>query len=167
MRRAIGPDIPFIMRTERLEGYEELIDRWEEAQHRAALAESRYKYFVAEADGRLVGFAILRDWASSEQTTLVQRVAVAEPGRGLGRAIMWAVVRAAFTETDVHRLWLGCFTDNLRAQRSYEAVGFVAEGVARGSAFFRGKHCDELVLSLLRPEWEALVRRLAKSPRTP
>jgi RimJ/RimL family protein N-acetyltransferase len=68
---------------------------------------------------------------------------------------MRAVVDAAFCETDVHRLWIGCFPDNLRAQRSYEAVGFIAEGVARGSAFFHGEHRDELVLSLLRPEWEA------------
>jgi hypothetical protein len=29
------------------------------------------------------------------------------------------------------------------------------KGVARGSAFFGGVHRDELVMALLRPEWEA------------
>jgi RimJ/RimL family protein N-acetyltransferase len=155
LRRAAAADIPFVMRTERLPGYDALVGRWDEARHAAALADRRYACFVAEADGRPVGFAILRDWASPERVTLVKRVAVAEPGRGLGTATMRAVVDAAFCETDVHRLWIGCFPDNLRAQRSYEAVGFIAEGVARGSAFFHGEHRDELVLSLLRPEWDA------------
>jgi RimJ/RimL family protein N-acetyltransferase len=31
--------------------------------------------------------------------------------------------------------------------------------VARGSAFFQGVHRDELVLAILRPDWEARVRR--------
>jgi RimJ/RimL family protein N-acetyltransferase len=38
------------------------------------------------------------------------------------------------------------------AQRTYEA-GFKAEGVARGSAFFGGVHRDELIMSVLKPEW--------------
>ncbi|MER9568955.1 GNAT family N-acetyltransferase [Mesorhizobium opportunistum] len=163
LRRVAAADIPFIMRTERLEGYEALVGRWEEARHMAALADSRYAYFVAEADGTPLGFAILRDWASPEHATLVERVAVAEPGRGLGTAMMRAVVDAAFTETDVHRLWICCFPENLRARRSYETIGFVAEGVARSSAFFRGEHRDELVLSLLRPEWDARARRPLKA----
>jgi RimJ/RimL family protein N-acetyltransferase len=155
LRRATAADIPFVMRTERLPGYDALVGRWDEARHAAALADRRYAYLVAEAGASPVGFAILRDWASPEQVTLVKRVAVAEPGRGFGTAMMRAVVDATFTETDVHRLWIGCFPENLRARRSYEAVGFVAEGIARGSAFFHGEHRDELVLSLLRPEWEA------------
>jgi RimJ/RimL family protein N-acetyltransferase len=155
LRRATAADIPFVMRTERLPGYDALVGRWDEARHAAALAEPRYAYLVAEAGASPVGFAILRDWASPERVTLVKRVAVAEPGRGFGTAMMRAVVDAAFTETDVHRLWIGCFPDNPRARRSYEAVGFVAEGIARGSAFFHGEHRDELVLSLLRPQWEA------------
>jgi RimJ/RimL family protein N-acetyltransferase len=58
-----------------------------------------------------------------------------------------------FETTDAYRLWIGVFPDNLRARRAYEAVGFQPEGVARGSAFFHGEHRDELILSILRPEW--------------
>lgn len=47
------------------------------------------------------------------------------------------------------------FTPSADARRAYAAVGFTAEGVARGSAFFGGVHRDELVLAVLRPEWEA------------
>lgn len=90
--------------------------------------------------------------------TLVRRVAVTTPGRGDGRRLLSAVVAHAFRETEVHRLQIGLFPDNLRARRAYEAVGFVAEGISRGSAFFGGVFRDELVMSLLRPEWEALNR---------
>lgn len=155
LRRASASDIAFVMATERMEGYAELVGRWDEARHREALADPRYAYFVAEAPDGSVGFALLRDWDSPEQVTLVKRVAVAQPGAGHGKAMMRALVERAFSETRVHRLWIGCFPDNIRARRTYEAVGFVAEGVARGSAFFHGEHRDELVLSLLRPEWEA------------
>ena len=153
--RADASAIPFIMATERIAGYESFVGRWDEAKHRAALADDRHAYFVARQNGDPVGFAILRDWASPERVTLVKRIAVGDPGRGHGRALLKAVVDTAFEATDAWRLWLGVFPDNIRAQKSYAAVGFQPEGVARGSAFFGGVHRDELVMALLRPEWEA------------
>jgi RimJ/RimL family protein N-acetyltransferase len=101
-----------------------------------------------------VGFAILRDWASPERVTLIKRIAVAKPGAGYGRSILRALVDTIFTQTNAHRVWLGVFPENTRARRAYEAVGFKAEGIARGSAFFHGEHRDELNMSILRPEWE-------------
>jgi RimJ/RimL family protein N-acetyltransferase len=160
LRRGSQSDIPFVMATERLEGYGELVGRWEADKHLAALGDGRHAYFIAEHDGAPVGFAILRDWASAEQVTLVKRVAIARPGLGFGTAMTRALVHEVFATTDAYRLWIGTFPDNERARRAYEAAGFRAEGVARGSAFFQGKHRDELILSILRPEWEARPRGL-------
>ena len=55
----------------------------------------------------------------------------------------------------------------LRARRTYEALGFLAEGVARGSAFFGGIYRDELVMALLRPEWEERRRSLPRDGPRP
>jgi len=52
-------------------------------------------------------------------------------------------------------LWLGVFPENIRARRAYESVGFNAEGIARGSVSLGGIYKDELVMALLRPEWQA------------
>lgn len=153
--RADASAIPFIMATERTEGFEAFVGRWDEARHRAALADGRHAYFIARAQDAPAGFAILRDWGSAERVTLIKRIAVSNPGQGIGRALLDAVVDIAFRETDVWRVWLGVFPDNVRAQKSYAAVGFQPEGVARGSAFFGGVHRDELMMALLRPEWEA------------
>src|SRR5262249_49763935 len=100
-----------------------------------------------------VGFAILRDWSSPERVTLLKRVAVLRPGRGGGRALLAKVVDRVFEETEAWRLWLGVFPENAAARGAYGAVGFTAEGIARGSAFFGGVYRDELVMALLRPEW--------------
>lgn len=147
--------IPFIMATERKPEFESLVGRWGEARHRSALADGGHAYFVARHGSEPVGFAILRDWGSSEHVTLVKRVAVCHPGRGYGRSLLSKVIDAAFEETDVWRLWLGVFPENTRARRAYESVGFRTEGIARGSAFLGDIYKDELVMALLRPEWRA------------
>jgi diamine N-acetyltransferase len=153
--RADESMIPFIMATERTPGFETLVGRWDESRHRAALCDGRHAYFVARQGTAAIGFAILRDWGSPERVTLVKRIAVSFPGQGYGRRFLNKVINAVFEETDVWRIWLGVFPENMRAQRAYEAVGFKAEGIARGSAFFGGVHRDELIMALLRPEWKA------------
>ena len=143
------------MATERLDGYEQVVGRWSEAQHSMALADGRHAYFIAREAGQGIGFAILRDWAAPERVTLLKRIAVARPGQGIGRALVARLVDLTFSETEAWRLWLGVFPDNERARKAYEAVGFRAEGVARGSAYFGGVHRDELVMAILRPDWQA------------
>jgi RimJ/RimL family protein N-acetyltransferase len=153
IRRATQDDLAFVMATERLDGYEELVGRWDENRHRLALCDERHAYFLAEMGGARVGFAILRDWGAP--ATLIQRVALAVTGQGIGTALTRALIDAVFSETEAHRLTIGTFPENLRARRAYEKAGFVAEGIARASVFFAGRYRDELVLSILRPEWQA------------
>jgi RimJ/RimL family protein N-acetyltransferase len=154
--------ISFIMATERAVGFEQLVGRWEEKQHRDALCDGRHVYFIGQDGSELIGFAIVRDWASPERVTLVKRIAVCRPGIGYGRALLTKIVDAVFNETDAWRVWLGVFPENMRARRAYEAVGFRAEGVARGCAFFGGTHRDELVMALLRPEWQGFYDGLRR-----
>ncbi|MEQ1952281.1 GNAT family N-acetyltransferase [Mesorhizobium sp. CN2-181] len=156
--RATEDNLPFIMATERLEGYDTFVGRWDEARHRAAFHDGSHAYFLG-LDGALpVGFVMLRFWASPERVTLVRRIAVTRPGQGHGRRLLTSTVGKVFDETDAYRVWIGHFPENLRAHRVYEAVGFMQEGIARGSAYFGGAYRDEVMMSLLRPEWEALSR---------
>jgi RimJ/RimL family protein N-acetyltransferase len=147
-------DMPFIMATERLPGYDAVVGRWDEAHHCDALGDPAHAYFIGFADGEPLGFAILRGWASPEQVTLLKRIAVTRLGAGVGRLMLAKLVDAVFEQTDAWRFWLGVFPENTRAQRAYRAVGFLPEGVARGSAFFGGVHRDELTMAIIRPDWE-------------
>ena len=152
--RADASAIPFVMATERIQGFDQFVGRWDEDRHRAAFADGRHVYFIGQMGGEPVGFVIVRDWAASERVSLIKRIAVCRPGQGYGRVLLTQVVDAIFKQTNAWRVWLGVFPENLRARRAYEAVGFKAEGVARGSAFFYSVHRDELVMAVLRPEWE-------------
>jgi len=165
VRRVEESMIPFIMETERTPGFGDLVGRWDEAQHRAAFADGRHAYFIAREGTAPVGFAIVSDWAAPERVAHVKRVAVARPGLGYGRALLARVVEAVFEQTDAWRISLGVFPHNIRARRAYEAVGFRAEGVARGVALFNSVHRDELVMALLRPDWE--IRPRSRRPDPP
>jgi diamine N-acetyltransferase len=155
LTRGSDGDVPFVMATERLVGYEHLVGRWTEAQHRAALRDGRHAYFIAWWESQTVGFAIVRDWASSERLAHIKRIAVCRSGRGHGRALLASLVDVIFRDTEAHRIWLGVYPENERARRAYEAVGFQIEGIARGGSFFGGTYRDELIMSLLRPEWSS------------
>lgn len=153
VERATEADLPAIMAIERLPGYDQLVGRWDEARHRAAFAEKRYAYFVARDGDEVLGFCIVRDWASADRVTLIQRLAVRSPGHGHGSAFLRGLIDTVFQETEAHRLWIGLFPENVRARRAYEGVGFQPEGIARGNVFFGGVNRDELIMSMLRPEW--------------
>jgi diamine N-acetyltransferase len=153
IRRATQADLPFIMATERQTGYENLVGRWDEQRHLAALEDSRVAYFLGEIDDTTIGFVIVRDWASPERVTYIKRVAVVHPGLGTGIRLLAAVLEEIFQTTHVHRVWLGVYPENERARKAYAAVGFQPEGIARGSAFFNGKYRDELIMSILRDDW--------------
>ena len=163
LMRAGEAELDFVMATERIEGYEALVGRSTEAQHRACLADGRHAYFVGQRDGVPVGFVIIRDWQSWDGVALVKRIAVTRPGQGNGSALLRRAVDRIFEDTNCWRLAIGLFPTNLRARRTYEGAGFRVEGIARGTVFYRGEHHDELVMALLRPDWEAA--RTPSSPR--
>jgi RimJ/RimL family protein N-acetyltransferase len=151
--RATEADIAFIMATERIPGYEVFIGRWDHAQHAQALADGRHAYFLGRRSGRPVGFAIVRDWAAKHRVTYIKRVAASEAGQGVGRELVAGVVDAIFDQTEAYRVWLHTLALNERARRAYQAIGFQQEGVARASSFYQGEYRDELMMSVLRPEW--------------
>jgi RimJ/RimL family protein N-acetyltransferase len=79
-------------------------------------------------------------------------------GRGLGTDAMNALVDFGFGQLGLERIELLVDADNARAIRSYEKSGFSHEGRLRSIARSRGKMVDGLMMSILRPEWEALDR---------
>jgi RimJ/RimL family protein N-acetyltransferase len=150
---ATAGDIPAIVAIERTPGFEDVVGRWTESEHAAALHSAAYKYFVARRHEQTIGFAIFHDWDAANHVTLLKRIAVSAPGLGYGKAFLARLIDIVFAETRVWRLWLDVFPENERAKRAYEGVGFKAEGIARGAAYFRGEHRDVVIMSLVRAEW--------------
>ncbi|MGE0624144.1 MAG: GNAT family N-acetyltransferase [Pseudomonadales bacterium] len=73
-------------------------------------------------------------------------------GRGIGTALMNAVLDLADNWLNVRRLELTVYADNARAIRLYERSGFVAEGAHRDYAFRDGALVDAVAMARLRPQ---------------
>jgi ribosomal protein S18 acetylase RimI-like enzyme len=144
--RASQADIPFIMATERTAGYEGLVGRWEQERHERELGDAGNAYFIGLAEGKPVGFVIVQHWGSTSGATLIKRIAVADTGKKIGRELLSQVIATILAETGAQRIWLDVRPHNVRAQRSYSALGFQIE--TREGSDFPGS--SEMLLMVLR-----------------
>jgi RimJ/RimL family protein N-acetyltransferase len=75
-------------------------------------------------------------------------------GQGYGSEAVRLTLGYAFEELNLHRVSLSVLGDNPRAIRAYEKCGFVREGQWRELAHYDGQWSDEVVMGILRSEWE-------------
>lgn len=161
LARATPRDIALIMKMERRPGYEPFVGRWSEDQHRDAMADGNYLYWLGSpSEGAPAGFAILRDLDDPHGNIYLKRICVMDAGQGFGRRFLTALTDWVFGQTQTHRFWLEVAEGNARARHVYTTLGFVEEGRAR-EVYMRpdGTRESNLQMSILKPEWSA--------PRTP
>jgi diamine N-acetyltransferase len=134
LRRATAGDIPFIMATERLPGYDVLVGCFEEDVHRANLADDNWLYFIGlDASGTAQGFAVLQNRHDGDGSEFLRRVAVANPGRGFGKPFLSALLDWIFTHSDNLSCHLHVRHGNDRARHVYRALGFEDVGPDNGA----------------------------------
>jgi RimJ/RimL family protein N-acetyltransferase len=119
---------------------------------------------VDRSTGDLVGDLAINDWDPINQSCNF-RIALGPLGRnrGLGSEATRLIVDHVFTNLPIHRLGLDVFAFNPRAAHVYERCGFVVEGVQRDVLLWDGEYQDSILMSILRPEWEA--RRVSSGGR--
>ena len=134
-----------------------LVGRWPEDRHRAEMALPGSCYFVLrDGSGAIAGFAILQGFGDSDRKLHLKRIAVRDPGVGLGSTLLEALLETVYASTETNRIDLDVFVGNERARRTYEKAGFRLEGVLRD--YHRnsdGSFDDMWLMSLLRRDWEA------------
>ncbi len=74
--------------------------------------------------------------------------------QGYGRDAMVLMLRHAFFNLGLNRVFLRVFETNPRAVHSYEKAGFVHEGRMRQAQYQDGKFIDVLLMSVLHAEWQ-------------
>ena len=90
--------------------------------------------FEIEAHVGSLGIGLLPEWR----------------GKGLGKALLDATIAAA-ERSDLNRIELTVFSDNLRAIALYEASGFAREGTMRAAARFGDEYRDVIQMARLGP----------------
>jgi putative acetyltransferase len=119
----------------------------------AELAPTDY-IFVAEIDGKIVGNAglfgnprhVRRRHAASFGITVHD----SWHGKGVGSALMQAVIDLADKWLQVTRIELTVFTDNAAAIALYQKFGFEIEGTHRNFAFRNGEYVDVYAMARLK-----------------
>ena len=74
-------------------------------------------------------------------------------GRGIGTIATSKMLRHAFRDLNLNRVFLSVINYNKAAIRVYEKVGFRKEGIAREAAFKRGCYADMVAMGILRNEF--------------
>ena len=107
---------------------------------------------VAEIERKVIGLIGLTRLENrrSHAGYLGMAVHDAYAGRGVGTALMAAIVDLADNWLNLKRLELGVYVDNARAIALYERFGFEREGVYRAYAWRNGAYVDSLAMARLR-----------------
>ncbi len=108
---------------------------------------------VAVLDGEVVGNAGLHRQHGRRRHAAAIGMGVRDAfrGRGIGSALLAALIDLADNWLDLRRLELSVFTDNVVAVALYERQGFVREGTMRDYAYRGGAYVDALFMARLRP----------------
>jgi RimJ/RimL family protein N-acetyltransferase len=131
-----------------------------EADFDKRLSEDPGMWFGITVDGTLIGWCSLRDW--DDARTLRLGIGIGDKrcwGQGYGRDAVNTLLEYAFMHRNAHKVWLEVADDNERAIRSYRSCGFVQEGRVRETAWRDGRYVDEIVMGILRREWQELRTR--------
>ena len=152
--RGTPADIEAIMALERGPGFEPLVGRWEAAEHEAEMARAGSVYLLWRPAGTILGFALVQDLDSRHDAAYLKRIAVAEPGQGVGGLLLEAMLDWLFGTTAINRISLHVFPENERAARAYRRVGFQDEGLCRENyRDMESGYRDALQMAILRKDW--------------
>ena len=156
LRAALLADVDSIMAIERSPDYERYVARSDEEGHREMLASPSHAYRLGVGrSGKIEAFAILRGIGDPQLNLYLKRIAVAHPGEGVGTALLALILDETFGAMRAERFYLDCFADNVRAQRSYEKLGFTRDGVLRQAyRLTDGARADLVMMAILKREWE-------------
>jgi [ribosomal protein S5]-alanine N-acetyltransferase len=120
-------------------------------------ADPRTGYFLAATDrqsGQVIGEAILHirslRWRQGE---IGWGVADGRTGQGLATEIGQAMLRLAFEQLHLHRVYAQCRFENQASRRVMEKLGLRQEGVLRDNVLARGAWWSSAQYAILDAEW--------------
>ncbi len=117
-------------------------------------------YMAIDLDDRLVGYTFMDQIDWGHRHAIETGILVSDPqfwGTGLGRAAFGRLLMHAFDDLSIHRASLGVLEENVRAIRSYEALGFQTEGMRREALLLGAGWVDTVMMGLLAPERERIA----------
>ncbi len=118
----------------------------------------RYFFLIIAPDGRIIGESVINeiDWDLRCANFRIALYHTAERGKGIGTWATEVTRDFAFEKLKLHRLELDVYSFNPRAEKAYLKAGFKREGILRDAVMDGDKYADDILMSILEDEWEAL-----------
>jgi L-phenylalanine/L-methionine N-acetyltransferase len=110
---------------------------------------------VAELDETIVGIASITQYKGRRSHVGGIGMSAHDEfcGRGIGSALLAALIDLSDNWLNLKRLELTVYIDNEPAIRLYQKFGFEVEGTHRRDVFRGGKYVDSFFMAQLRPGW--------------
>ena len=109
---------------------------------------------ISDTDGEYLGTISLknidRDNSKAEYAIALRKKAC---GRGIGTAATRLLLKKAFLELDLHKVYLTVLEDNLHAIRMYERNGFVCEGMLREHLKIGNRYVGWKLYAIIRSDY--------------
>jgi RimJ/RimL family protein N-acetyltransferase len=146
VRRHLQAYLPFSMAQE---------ERWFEALQERIAAGDELLFAIETEGGVHIGNLGLTgiNWKDRHAELGIVIGEKSHWGQGYGSDAIRALLRLAFEEMNLHRVFLRVDADNERGIRCYERVGFRREGTLRDATFRKGAYVDQHLMSILAPEF--------------
>lgn len=103
--------------------------------------------------GRVIGEIVLYDFKLQKQADIGYRISKRYWGQGFATEAGEAIVSFAFSDLELDRLQIRCFTDNPGSVRIAEKLGFQKEGMIRKGVIIN-VITDYYIFGLLREEYQ-------------
>lgn len=139
-------------------GQEDVLAFIRSAEHVPGDGKSMH-YAVTEGGGEYLGTASLKNLdltARNAEYAIVLRKKA--QGRGIASAATKEILRVAFYEIGLERVYLNVLRENRQAIRLYERCGFVYEGEFRNHLFLEGEFRMLKWYGILKEEHEKIMR---------
>jgi len=126
LRPTTHADLDFVLALERDPENATFVGQWTRDEHAAAIERADREHWIIERAplAQPAGFLIAYDLVAGGFGAYVKRFVVVEKSRGLGREALTAFLRHAARDLAAPFVWLNVSLENLRAQRTYTALGF-------------------------------------------
>jgi diamine N-acetyltransferase len=157
LRPTMQSDLDYVLSIEHDDANLPFITPWDRVQHEGAIRFPDFRHFIIEGGPGLdaVGFVILVGCRSQHAALELKRMVVQDKRQGYGRAALRLAKKIAFDDLAAHRLWLDVKSRNTVAKALYEQEGFLHEGVLREAVRVPDGFDSLIVMSMLRPEFDA------------
>ncbi|MBI1969879.1 GNAT family N-acetyltransferase [Candidatus Woesearchaeota archaeon] len=122
------------------------------------IASETDKLFAIETEqGEYLGNIGLHqiDWPSRAGRLALIIGKKAHWGEGYAQSALQELLRLAFEQYNLHKVWLVVFEENAKARHIYEKAGFQIEGFLRDEYFHQGEYHNMVRMSMLEHEYFA------------